>query len=297
MHALAGARKFTGKRKIVVFANGYHGAVFMFGGGRVAENNVDHADWIIASYNDIASAERAIRSEGVAAILVEGMQGSGGVIPGTREFLHAVQKTAKEAGVVFILDEVMTSRFSPGGITEIHGLQPDLKTFGKYLGSGMAFGAFGGRKEIMAMYDPRNANSLMHSGTFNNNTLVMRCGYVGLSQVYTPQVAIEFNRLGTWMRERLNEVVKGTRVSFTGVGTIIGVHITEDGTTTILKAEDVKEDSELKDLFWMEMTEAGFWYQRRGFIALILGTPKSEIERFIAAVEAFLEKYNHLVRL
>lgn len=107
LHALAGARRFTGKRKIVVFSNAYHGAVLGFAGGKPGTNNVDLDDWIVVPYNDIDAVEKAIGTEGVAAVIVEGMQGAGGAIPGTKAFLHAVQKAARRKGVLFILDEVM----------------------------------------------------------------------------------------------------------------------------------------------------------------------------------------------
>lgn len=96
----------------------------------------------------------------------------------------------------------------------------------------------------------------------------------------------------------MNEVCKGTRCSFTGLGTINCAHFTADGVTVILKGEDVKVDLELKDLLWMEMLEEGFWITRRGSFAMILGTPPSEeVERFVAAVGRFLEKYRELVKL
>lgn len=299
LHALSGARKYTGKRKIVVFSNAYHGAVLGFANGQPGVNNVDLDDWIIVPYNDIEATTAAIRSEGVAGVIVEGMQGAGGAIPGTKEFLHAIQQSAKDAGVLFILDEVMTSRTAPGGIAATHGLSPDLKTFGKYLGSGLAFGAFGGKEEVMRVFDPREVGAISHSGTFNNNTLVMAAGYAGLSQVFTPEVCVEFNELGTWMRKELNKVCEGTKCSFTGVGTILCAHFTATGSSEILRGEDAKYDMDLdlKDLLWMEMIEAGFWMTRRGSIALVLGTPKGEVERFVAAVWQFLDKYRHLVRL
>jgi glutamate-1-semialdehyde 2,1-aminomutase len=96
LHALAGARAFTGKRKVVVFNGGYHGGVFSFSGGVPAPNNVDLDDWIVATYNDIESAAAAIKGEGVAAVLVEGMQGAGGAIVGTVDFLRGVEAAAKE---------------------------------------------------------------------------------------------------------------------------------------------------------------------------------------------------------
>lgn len=94
LHALAAARAFTEKRKVVVFAGGYHGAVLGFAGGKPGANNVDMDDWIIARYNDLESAQSAIGSEGVAAVLVEGMQGAGGGIDTNTGFLEGVQEAA-----------------------------------------------------------------------------------------------------------------------------------------------------------------------------------------------------------
>lgn len=94
IHALAAARAFTKKRKVVTFSGGYHGAVIGFKGGEPEANNVDLDDWVVARYNDLDSARAAIQSEGVAAVLVEGMQGSGGGIPGHPEFLQGLQEIA-----------------------------------------------------------------------------------------------------------------------------------------------------------------------------------------------------------
>ncbi|KIH90278.1 glutamate-1-semialdehyde 2,1-aminomutase [Sporothrix brasiliensis 5110] len=307
LHALAGARAFTGKRKVVVFAGGYHGGVFMFGGGQPAANNVDRDDFVVARYNDVASAQAAIAQEGVAAVLVEGMQGGPGAVPGTRAFLTGIEAAAKEAGVVFILDEVMTSRVAPGGIAELHDLHPDMKTFGKYLGGGLAFGAFGGRSDIMASYDPRPqplptkttaagspaAPFLTHHGTFNNNTLAMYVGHAGLTEVYTPEVCTAFNAQGTDLLRQLAAVTAGTKMCFTGVGTVLGSHFTAAGLQTIER--ETAEDWTLKELFWFEMMEDGFWTTRRGSIALCLGTPASELQRFVACVAAFLKRHAPLV--
>ena len=96
LHALAAARAFTGKRKVVVFAGGYHGGVLTFAGGVPAANNVDRRDWIIAKYNDIESAVEVIKQPDVAAVLLEGMQGAPGAIKGSEAFLKSIETTAKE---------------------------------------------------------------------------------------------------------------------------------------------------------------------------------------------------------
>ncbi|KAH6844775.1 pyridoxal phosphate-dependent transferase [Chaetomium sp. MPI-CAGE-AT-0009] len=284
LHALAGARHHTGRRKV---------------GGVAAPNTVDRGDFVVVPrYNDLELARRVIgRVEDLAAVLVEPMQGAGGCIPGGREFLLGVREAARAKGAVFILDEVMTSRLAPGGLGVEMGLEPDMVTLGKYLGGGLAFGAFGGREEVMRVYDPRVPGSLPHSGTFNNNTLVMAVGKTALGEVYTPEVCVEFNEKGDRFRERLKEVAKGSRLSFTGKGSLIGLHFTEDGTEEITCGEDVKEKArqDLRDLFWFEMLEAGFWVTRRGLIAMILGTPDEDLDHFVEAVRAFLERHQAIL--
>lgn len=285
-------KKFTGRRKVLVFDGGYHGAVLSFGNGKVAENNVDRDEWVVGRYNDIDSTKDLIKNTpDLAAVLVEGMQGAGGCIRGTKEFLFAIEYEANAAGVIFILDEVMTSRIAPGGIQKMLGLKPDITTFGKYLGAGFPIGAFGGRADIMAVYDPRLPGSLSHSGTFNNNTMTMHVGFAGLSQVYTDDVNKAFNAKGDSLRERLQAVSEGTKLSFTGLGAITGIHITDNGVKDIRSANQVQERNDLKDLFWMEMLEEGFWLTRRGMIALILETPDEELGRFVGCVERFLQRY------
>jgi glutamate-1-semialdehyde 2,1-aminomutase len=91
IHCLAAARKFTGKRKIVVFRGGYHGSVLSFGDG-MAPNNVDQQDFVISQYNDVEGLQEVFKTNtGIAAVLMEGMQGSGGAIPASIEFITAVR--------------------------------------------------------------------------------------------------------------------------------------------------------------------------------------------------------------
>jgi glutamate-1-semialdehyde 2,1-aminomutase len=140
---------------------------------------------------------------------------------------------------------------------------------------------------------------LAHSGTFNNNTLAMCVGYAGLKEVFTEEVCVEFNAKGDRFRERLRDAARGTRLVLTGRGSLIGLHFTEDGVQEITCGEDLKgkERRDLRDLFWFEMLEAGFWTTRRGFIALILGTPDEELDRFVEAVRAFVERHHAIMVL
>jgi glutamate-1-semialdehyde 2,1-aminomutase len=97
LYVLAVARQATQKRRIIAFKGAYHGGVLSFGHGGVAASTVDRGDWVLGTYNDVAGARKLIaESPDVAAVIVEAMQGAGGCIPGTVEFLRAIQTTAKQ---------------------------------------------------------------------------------------------------------------------------------------------------------------------------------------------------------
>ena len=148
--ALAAAVAYTGRTKVLAFKNGYHGGTLSFPLTTNKINaNLPH-DFILAPYNNISGTQTILDSlpkDSLAAIIVECIQGSGGAIPGNENFLHFLNTRANKLGALFIVDEVMTSRLSYHGLSSELGLTPDLVTLGKWVGGGMTFGAFGGRKE------------------------------------------------------------------------------------------------------------------------------------------------------
>jgi len=286
--ALAVARAFTGRSRILVFTGGYHGGVLTFGAGQ-SPANVPH-DIIFGTYNDAEGACRLIAENAadLAAVLVEPMLGSGGCIPGEPAFLAALQEAARSVGALFILDEVMTSRSSAGGLQALLGLTPDLTTLGKYIGGGMSVGAFGGRAEVMALFDPRRPGALPHAGTFNNNVLTMSAGIAGLARVFTPEAADRLRARGESFRERLNALCRAedAAMQFTGCGSILGVHFTAAPIRN--PADAAGADMRLRDLFFFDMAAAGIYLARRGFMALMLPVGESELDEAVAAVSGFL---------
>src|SRR5262249_56907530 len=163
-------------------------------------------DVLLAEYNDTAAATSLLRDHAgtVACVLVEPMLGSGGCIPGDYEFLAALRSATAAAGVLLIFDEVMTSRTGAGGLQGRLRITPDLTTLGKYIGGGSSFGAFGGRVDVMAQFDPARAGALPHAGTFNNNVASMAAGLAGLTKVYPPHVAERHTAAGAPLREALS---------------------------------------------------------------------------------------------
>jgi glutamate-1-semialdehyde 2,1-aminomutase len=291
--ALAVAKVHTGRRKVLVFGGAYHGGVLSFGAGVSSPVNVPH-EFIVAPYNDLDAVRAIVAREGaaLAAILVEPMLGSAGCIPGDPAFLRGLQEMAKDCGALFVLDEVMTSRQA------LLGLKPDLTTLGKYFGGGLSFGAFGGRTEVMARFDPRRADALAHAGTFNNNVLTMAAGLAGLQRVLTPYALELLNSRGERLRLRLNEIFAGHAVAmqFSGLGSMLNLH----ATNRLLRspADLAGTDARAKDLLYYALLERGVFMARRGFIALSLPFGDAQLDTLAGALDdAVRAMHAHLPKL
>ena len=301
--ALAAAKIYTSRSKIMVFEGGYHGGGFLFKSGPHPVN-VPH-NYLMAQYNDKNSVDGLIAANenDIAAMIVEPMIGSGGCISGTPDFLAHLRKKATEIGALLVFDEVMTSRlYSGGGIQSELGITPDLTILGKYIGGGMSFGAFGGKTDIMSMYDPRTTStvrknaSVPHAGTFNNNVLTMAAGSAGLEKVFSPDVARALHVRGEELRHRLNTVSQGTTLRVTGCGSIMTIHFIALPFDQINNVRDLEtQNNMLLDVFHLYMLSQGFYIARRGFIALSLELTTTELDGFVEALQMFLRKYASLV--
>jgi len=292
--AIAAAKAHTGRGKVMVFDGAYHGGVLTFIGGTAV--NVPH-EFVVAPYNDIAGFTRLfeLNAADVAAVLVEPMQGAAGCIPATDDFIAALRATTAAAGALLIFDEVMTSRLAGGGRQSQLGITPDLTTVGKYIGGGMSFGAFGGRADVMALFDPRRRGGLSHAGTFNNNVMTMAAGIAGLGTLYTPQQAVALNARGDAMRARLNAICRERRLvlQFSGLGSLMNLHATAAPIRSV--ADLGQADQGVKDLFFFFMIEQGIYIARRGFVVLSLPIDEAHVERFVAAFEAFVAEHERLL--
>lgn len=292
--ALTAALHFTGRRKLVVFSGGYHGGVLGFG-AKPLPTTVPF-DFLVLPYNDTQAAREQIEKHGpeIAAILLEPMQGASGCIPGRLEFLQALRESATRVGALLIFDEVMTSRLAPHGLANKLGVRSDLTTLGKYIGGGMSFGAFGGRADVMALFDPRTG-PLAHSGTFNNNVLTMAAGHAGLTKLFTPEAAGALAGRGDAMRTRLNALCSGEGIAmqFTGIGSLMNAHFVggEVRSTDDLAAVDAR----LRQLLFFHLLSEGIYTSPRGFVVLSLPLTDVDIDRYVAAIGRFLSEYRALL--
>jgi glutamate-1-semialdehyde 2,1-aminomutase len=287
--AVSAARAITGRPKILVFEGGYHGGVFYFRGHGSALNAP--FDFLLGRYNDLDAVEQLVgpyRGE-LAAILIEPMQGTTGCIPAEPAFLAGLRELANDTGALLIFDEVMTSRLAPGGLQEMRRILPDMTTLGKYVGGGMSFGAFGGRADLMERFDPRRPDAFQHAGTFNNNVLTMNAGLVGLTEIYTPERARALNVSGDRLRERLNVLARrhGLAMQFTGLGSMLSVHMTDGPIRSQADAE--RGNAALRDLFWFDLVARGIWFAKRGMFALSIALDEPEHDKLVDAVEDFAQ--------
>lgn len=282
------ARAFTKRNKILVFTGGYHGGVLYFRGGG-SPINVPF-DTLVAEYNNLASAEQLVRSNAgdLACILAEPMFGSTGCVPAEKPFLEGLRRLATDVGALLIFDEVMTSRLHPGGLQAKHGVKPDLTTLGKYVGGGMSFGAFGGRADVMAMFDPARPDALPHAGTFNNNVLTMSAGHAGLTELLTPEAQVAVNARGDKLREKLNAIARsaGAKLQFTGIGTMMAPHFHLDPVRNEVDAD--KGDQSLKELLYFDLLDRGVYIARRGMIVTNLVHDEAAYAALESAVEDFV---------
>ncbi len=189
MSAIRLARGYTGRKKIVKFAGGYHGHVDALlieaGSGATTLGVPDSAgvppeftsNTLSAEYNDLSTIDELINrfDSEIAAIIVEPVAGNMGTIPPQAGFLEGLRERCTKAGIVLIFDEVMTGfRVAYGSAQTLYNVKPDLTCLGKIIGGGLPVGAFGGRREIMEHLAPLGA--VYQAGTLSGNPLAMAAG-------------------------------------------------------------------------------------------------------------------------
>lgn len=286
------ARAVTGRKKILGFHGGYHGGLLAFPGEGLSPMNASE-EILLVDYNDPQAAEAIMNERGdeIAAVILEPVMGGGGCIPADADFLAVLRSNSEKIGAMLIFDEVMTSRLAPGGMQERTGITPDMAAFGKYLGGGASFGAFGGRIDLMERLDPRRSDALVHSGTFNNNVITMVAGLTGLRDILTPEATIELNDSGDRLRERMQAAAdaKGVPAQIMGLGSMICVHFQSQ---PIKRPADTEASPPAtRKLLQLELNLRGFYMSRRGFMSLSLPLTQQDYDDFVTAFEGFLDDY------
>lgn len=324
--AVGAAIAITGRKKILVFSNGYHGGTLVFPiglmqGELVCAMNLPH-EFVYAPYNNIKETREVVNSlppSSLAAILVEPIQGSGGCRPATVEFLQYLRGCADAQGALLICDEVMASRLAFSGYSSALGIKADILTLGKYVGGGMTFGAFGGKRAIMELFDPTKSR-LFHPGTYNNNVITMAAGIEGLS-VYNAKEVERLNELGKNLKTELQQIFISYGLypkSFPGPqGDILEVDSLRGkclayceghdgffqlppmfvtGRGSMINVRFSGPDSSIwQALFYHHMLSRNINIAVRGYTPLHLVLTKEEITLYIAETEAFVNLHKYIL--
>lgn len=300
MHAVRGARAYTGRTKIVKIEGGYHGSSDTFEASvepdmdKVGdiENPIAVADSkgvpketveqvIIVPFNNIEVTKRLIEKnhDDIAAFIIEPIMGSAGMLEPSREYLNFIREISTTYGIVLIFDEVVTFRLTTGGAQLYNGITPDMTAFGKIIGGGIPIGAFGGKEDIMKMYDP-NAKVMYHSGTFNGNAISMAAGVAALRD-YGEREVDHVNRLGELFRSECNRVFQevGIHIWVNGVGSLSNIIFSNNRITEYRGI--AKSHEELNVLMGLALINRGIFMAPRGMFCT--STPMSDTEVLLAA--------------
>jgi glutamate-1-semialdehyde 2,1-aminomutase len=303
--AIRAARTFTGRPKMAKFEGGYHGAH-----EHVAVSVHPPADRldprgptpvpeypgqpdsvlenvIVLPYNDLQASERLLRAHAseLACLIMEPIVSAFGYVPGRPEFLRGIRKLTEELGIVLIFDEVQSLRVAPGGAQELLGVTADLTCLGKIMGGGMPVGAFGGRRDIMALFDPTGSGApIAHAGTFNANPMTMVAGEVVMRSL-TPPLYRRMNELGETLRSRLRAALAevGVPAQVTGIASLFGLHFTDRPVVDYRSA--LAGDQELRKAVFTGLLNEGVLLQTTCAGALGVMTTEAEIDTLVGAVK------------
>jgi glutamate-1-semialdehyde 2,1-aminomutase len=309
MNAIRAARAFTGRARIAKVEGGYHGTMddVMVSvhpteseAGRRARPLAMASTKGLASdatagvavlpFNEIDAAAAILEAEGdrLGAVVVEPVLGSAGMIPAERDYLQMLRDMTRRLGVVLIFDEVVSLRVAPGGAQEYFGVTPDLTCLGKLIGGGFPLGAFGGRADIMALFDPSHGRpSIPHPGSFNANPMGMVAGAVTL-ELLTPAAVAQLNAHGATMRQDLTSAFAdaGVAAQITGLGSLFAIHLT--GKPVRSYRDTLNSDSELRHQIFLGLFNEGIQIDPRGVgnVSTVIG--QDEIGRFGEAVRSVI---------
>ncbi|MBK1961890.1 acetylornithine transaminase [Listeria ivanovii subsp. londoniensis] len=226
--ALKLARKYTGKEKIITFEKSFHGRTF--GSMSATAQAKIHQGFgglvpgfTYIPFNDITSFQTAI-DENTAAVMLEIIQGEGGVIPASAAWLLEVQRLCKKVGALLIIDEVQTGLGRTGALYSYQhiGLDPDIFTLAKGLGNGLPIGAMIGKAELSGAFGPGS-----HGSTFGGNKIALAAAKEVLITVKQPSFLEEVQAKSEYFRDLL-EVKCANLASVTsirGEGFLIGIEV------------------------------------------------------------------------
>jgi glutamate-1-semialdehyde 2,1-aminomutase len=236
MSALRVARAATGRSKILKFEGCYHGhadSMLVKAGsglaGPAASDSAGVSDAIasqtlVCNLDDEQSVKDIFKKHGadIAAVIIEPLPANYGLLVQRTEFLRAVCEIARASGALVIFDEVISGfRVAWGGMSERTGLTPDLVTYGKIIGGGLAVGAYAGRKTLLDMVAP--AGKVYQAGTLSANPLAMRTGLATLKKLREQNVYAILEERTAKFAAQLRSILKPFEFDVAHVGSVFWI--------------------------------------------------------------------------
>ena len=280
------ARAATGRDIVIKTIGGYHGSFpdldyrlrpdgYPAGIPATSPIRVIH-------YNDAEALESVLGDCGdrCAALIIEPVMGTAGVIVPTEEFLQAARELTQAAGVLLIADEVITFRLGRGGAQQRLGVQPDLTTLGKSIGGGLPIGAVGGRASLMEVLAPGADKAVSLTGTFSGNAPAMAAGLATLALLDADAYA-RLDSLGAQLADGLRAAIErhGTAAQVTSMGSLVNAHFT---TEPLFNAEaSLGADAGAAAAFHLGLLNRGIFIATGGMFAVSTVTTEAEVDRAV----------------
>ena len=208
-------------------------------------------------FNNIAAINKAIAENNIVAIMVEPVQGEGGVNIPDADYLNQIRDICDQHQSLLIMDEVKTGfRVAKGGAQELYGIKADLTTYAKAMGNGYPVAAFGGRADVMDVIS-FNAKGVTHGGTYTANMIALSAAKATLTILNETDAYETINKVGAEIQQVLSRVFTkhGIEHRFAGPGSMFGIHF---GDLVPTNYRDWKQtDSDLYTEFAMNLIKHG----------------------------------------
>jgi len=238
--ALKLARIHTAKEKykFITAMGGFHGRTFV--AMTATAQPKKHEGFLpllpgfeYVPYNDIDAIKAAFSDE-VAAVMVEPIQGEGGINPATQQYLQAIRQLCDQSGAVMVLDEVTTGLGRTGKWFgyQHYDVEPDIITMAKALGGGTSIGAIMATPDVAASFVPGS-----HASTFGGNPLVCAAAIAVIEAIEQENMLENTARLGEYLKTKLDSLKQSHHIidSVRGVGFMVGVQLNVPGAEIVSK--------------------------------------------------------------
>lgn len=312
MMAIRAARAFTGRRKILKMEGGYHGSYDSVSvsvdpgpnglpwpigwpeGGGLSSHLTSEA--LVAPFNNQDAIRMLItrHADELAAVIIEPMLVSAGMIPAEPDFIQEIRAVTREHGVLLIVDEADSFRLSPGGGQELYSTDADLTTLGDALGGELPIGAFGGRPDVMQSFDAQ-WGATRGACVYDPCAVSLNAALATL-RVLTPERIEHTNALGDHLRSRLRRLLDGADIpaQVTGTGSLGQIHFSSQPVRDYRSAASGRR--EMNRLLHLAVLNRGIATSLACGFAISTCTEKDDIDRAASVFDAVLEDIGSTIR-